>query len=297
MHIKSMKLQQGIAIVLVMWLVAGLTFLVVGASAWIRNDNQLVRLHVAQAQQHFTAKGIVYLVMRDIEAASRAGVYFGREAFETEFQLGDDLFQIEARPVTGLINLNRAPEELLLLLFTHALNVSDSDALTMTHRLMDWRDPEGSKRLFGASADDYSAAGLSYGPRGAAFLAKEDLMQVLGMSVSDFDVLKDLISVIPTQSYGVNPVSAPPEVLSILARGDESLVETLISIRADLSQDVTSLMLELLPSSLISSTTSRDYRVDVAVKNIRGQEKTYRFWVVYNPKLTQAHGVPWKVLH
>lgn len=287
--------QQGVALVLVMWLVAALTFVVVGAAQWMRSDNRLNRVLIDQAEQRSLAKGMVFLLMRDMEAASRAGVYSGRGLFEAEFQVGNDLFQLEARSITGLINLNRAPEELLVLLFSQALNLDNQEATSMAHRFLDWREPDELKRLQGADLSDYQVAGLSFGPRGSRLLVIEDVMQVLGLTLSDYEKLKDLVTVLPTTAFGVNPVAAPPGVLTVLASGNEGIVDQLIEIQQDASQDITGRMLELLPSAMTTTTSSRDYRVDVTVLSSE-QERSFRFWVVHSPNRSQVTGVPWKVV-
>ena len=289
--------QRGVALVLVMWLIAALTLVVVGATQWIRSDNRLNRALIDQAQQRSQAKGMVFLLMRDMEAASRAGVYSGRGLFEAEYQVGSDLFKLEARSITGLINLNRAPEELLVLLFRQALDLDSQEATAMAHRFLDWREPSELKRLQGADLGDYQAAGLTFGPRGSRFLVIEDIMQVLGVTLEDYEKLKDLVTVLPTTAFGVNPAAAPAGVLKVLSTGDERLFDQLIEIQQDASQDITGRMFELLPSEMITTTSSRDFRVDVTVLSSLGQERSFRFWVVHSPSRSQVTGVPWKVVH
>lgn len=288
--------QRGVALVLVMWLVAALSLVVMGATQWIRSDNRLNRALVDQAQQRSLAKGVVFLLMRDIEAASRDVNYDPDKPFNAEFQLGDNLYQLQAIPAVGLINLNSAPEELLVLLFKHALSLDDQEAITMAQRFMDWREPKHPKTLDGFDLIDYKTEEISLRPRGSKFLVVEDMMQVMGISIMDYEKLRDLVTVLPNTFQGLRPDAAPPEVLEVLL-ADSFTLESSLELNQNRGQHSNHELLELMPTSSSSHIINRDFRVDVTVLSALGQERNFRFWVVHSPIRTQVTGVPWKVIH
>lgn len=289
------RYQQGVALVLVMWMVAALTLIVVAASGVVRIDNRLVRLQLDHAEGHVFSKGVVYLAMRDMELATRAGAYSSRHVFETEYQFGDNTYQVIARPVNGLVNLNGASEALLMALFETALDLDEEDALVMAHRIMDWRDPEPLKRLMGADKNDYEAAGLRHVPRGEDFWVLEDLMQVMGVNINYHAALKDLVTV-HGSSQGVNPAAAPVQVLEVLSGGDASMVAMLEQLQEEASAGSMERMTAMIPRELVSTDISRDYRVDIKWKSRFDQERHYRFWLKYDTNYKRATNFPWRVM-
>jgi len=64
----------------------------------------------------------------------------------------------------GKIDLNTARDELLRRLF-RSVGVDLETAQMLKDRILDWREPGIGKRLNGAKAPEYRAAGLAYGPR------------------------------------------------------------------------------------------------------------------------------------
>lgn len=68
-------------------------------------------------------------------------------------------------------------------------------AQTPADRILDWREPGIGKRLNGAKAEDYRAAGIVYGPRKAPFESVEEVKLVMGMTAQLFDALAPALTV------------------------------------------------------------------------------------------------------
>ena len=81
----------------------------------------------------------------------------------------------------GKFDLNQADWAQIDALFG-AAGLNSTDADTLADRVLDWREPGTFRRLHGAKAAEYRAAGLNYAPRGAPFQTTSELQLVLGMT-------------------------------------------------------------------------------------------------------------------
>lgn len=285
--------QQGLALIVVIWLVAALSILVAGLTSLAKVDVRLTRLHLERAQMELLAESGVHLLMRDMQLARRAGDYSGRGPYTGAYAFGEYHIRLSALPVTGLINLNRANEDLLIALFQYGLDVDYDTALGLAHKVLDWRSEDALKRLHGADADDYRAAGLTHSPRNARFLVIEDLLQVLGITQAHFEKLQDMVSVLPTASFGVDPVSAPDEVLPILAEGNQAVVSALLSARQQPGLLESEARYAEYPLSFVSTSGTQNYRVDISLEKTSGAKYSRRLWVLTSASAQVRYGVPW----
>lgn len=114
----------------------------------------------------------------------------------------------------GLLNLNVAGERSLVALLV-ASGINEEDAGTIAARLRDFVDADGERRLRGAEARDYEAAGLPP-PANGPMRRTEQLVSVLGaqafISPARFRTLWPLITTEP-DSVAFNINTAPVEVL------------------------------------------------------------------------------------
>lgn len=290
--------QTGMALVLVIWMIAGLTLLVAGITSMTRIDVRLSRLHLERAQQHALMQGFINLHMRDLSLAREAGEIDFSSTFSSTFTFEDYQAELTSLPISGLINLNRASEELLLALFQYGLSLSSEDATAYLHRFLDWRSgDQTTQRLLGATEDDYIEAGLTHLPRGKPLAVQEDLLQILGISFDDYEALKDLTSVMPSSSFGVNPWVAPEEVLLILAEGNTENVERFLAVRdAETPQEPVDTH-SFFRSEFISSSGTRNFRVDITLTQSQTQKTSHhRAWIETGFVFQSALGVPWKVI-
>ena len=129
----------------------------------------------------------------------------------------------------GKIDLNMVRPDLLLRLLV-STGLDPIAAQTLADRILDWREPENGKRLNGAKAPEYRAAGYAYGPRNGPFQTLEELKLVIGMTPQLFDALAPALTVY-TQTPWVDPTVAPPEVLRALPGMDENSVDGLLRAR------------------------------------------------------------------
>jgi len=133
----------------------------------------------------------------------------------------------------GRIDINTAREELLRGLLI-SQGMVEEDALKLVDAIADWRDADSQKRLRGAEASDYIAAGLNYPPANAPFQSIEELKLVVGMTPELFGRLQPHITVFSRQP-GFNEQIAQRAVIRALTNVNDEQIDEYIS-RRDLAR-------------------------------------------------------------
>jgi general secretion pathway protein K len=121
----------------------------------------------------------------------------------------------------GKVDLNAASERLLTNLL-RGLGATPREAAALADRILDFRDADDERSPLGAERSDYAAAGLTYGPKNAAFEAVEELDQVLNIPPGWLARLRPFVTVYSGQS-GVDSTVAPIELLGALRGSTEPL--------------------------------------------------------------------------
>jgi general secretion pathway protein K len=185
---------RGIALVLVLWVIALLTVMALGLTAAQRTESTLTANALDGARFRAAADaGIAYAVLHllappalDLHAAS---------ATDAEGQPQEWLPDGSARPWTfaevplaisvsneaSRIDLNRADANVLKALLM-VLGVPEDKAAALADRILDWRDEDDLVGLNGAEDSNYAAEGLPYGAKDGPFTSVEELRQVLGVT-------------------------------------------------------------------------------------------------------------------
>lgn len=172
--------QRGIALLLVVWVVALLAALV-GAfalSARIEQIQGRVLVHRVATDQAARA-GLEYALARLREGDPQlAWVPDGRSY---DWAFGGVPVQVRVVDESGKVDLNAADQTLLAGLMT-ALGADPAQAARLAAAIEDWRDPDDLGQAAGTAEDpQYAAAGLPYGAKDAPFEAVSELELILGM--------------------------------------------------------------------------------------------------------------------
>jgi general secretion pathway protein K len=205
-----MDRQRGFALVTVLW---GLLILAAIAAAMLSTDRVSSRLAaggVERAKAEALAEAAVnraVLGLIDpridrrwrIDGVPRLAVF--KEA-PVSVAIQDDY---------GKIDLNVASPEILKQMFMVA-GVGADAAESLTDATLDWREKGDLRRLHGAKAEDYRAAGYSYAPRGGPFQMVGELKLVIGMTPELFRRLQPILTVY-SQRQTVNTQTAPRAAL------------------------------------------------------------------------------------
>jgi general secretion pathway protein K len=193
---------RGIALVLVLWVIALLTVMALGLTAAQRTESTLTANALDGARFRAAADaGIAYAVLHllapppmDLGAAP-GGVAGLAQAGGAGGQAQEWLPDGSPRPWTfaevplaisvsneaSRIDLNAADANVLTALLL-VLGVAEDEAAALADRILDWRDPDDLVGLNGAEDPDYAAAGLPYGAKDGPFTSVEELRQVLGVT-------------------------------------------------------------------------------------------------------------------
>jgi len=131
-----------------------------------------------------------------------------------EFSFGGARIRVAIQDELGRIDLNHADGTLLIGLF-QSVGLNSSSASRLVDKILDWRDSTGLRRLNGAAAPDYRAAGLSYGPRNGPFQSVDELKLVMDMTPELFRRVEPALTVYSGRQF-IDPQFAPPEALLAL---------------------------------------------------------------------------------
>ncbi len=208
--ISSRVKQQGIALVLVLW-VALLMSVIAGSFALsARTESLQSRILFNETKARFLAEaGLNRAVfeLRNPDPETR-WIADGRPY---KFELDDAEIEIKIIDESGKIDLNQASEELLIGLFA-SLGVDYDEAIGIVDKILDWKDADEEVRLAGAEDADYFAAGYQYGAKDAPFDTVPELIQVMGVSYEMYRKIEPALTVYSGRK-AINLAFAPKEVL------------------------------------------------------------------------------------
>lgn len=211
--------ERGIALVLVLWVIALLTLMALGLTATQRTETALTRNQVdavrfralADAALHYAVLNLQ--VPPPVEGRDRAEVWIP-DGSPLRWRFGGETLEIRVFNEASRIDLNAVQSDLLQALLA-VLGVEPEAAASLTNRILDWRDEDDLRLVDGAEDGDYEAAGLPYGAKDRPFDSVEELQQVLGMTRALYRELAPALST-DAGSEQVDEELATPLVLAAL---------------------------------------------------------------------------------
>jgi len=227
---RAQDAQRGIALVIVLWIMVLLAAIAVGMGQDTRTETMLTRNQLSLAKARALADGAVELAMFEhLRPPFPDKVWFPNGAVHGWEEEGVK-YAVSLAWESGRIDMNVAREPLLKGLFMSAAGLPAEDVDRIVDAIMDWRDPDDAKRLHGAEAADYKAAGRNYVPANANFETIEELQRVLGMTPETYAKIADLITVHSRQP-GIDPNGASRGVLLAIPNMTPEIVDTYIQQR------------------------------------------------------------------
>jgi general secretion pathway protein K len=222
--------QLGFALITVLWAAMILALIVQSVLVTGRTEARLANNREALAQLGAIADaGINIAILRLLDPRVQPPV--DGSPFTVAFA-GHQL-HLAIQDEAGKIDLNTAQDELLRRLF-RSVGADPETASALKDRILDWREPGIGKRLNGAKAPEYRAAGLAYGPRNGPFATVEEAQMVIGMTPELFAAIAPALTVY-SQTPWIDPSFAPPEVLRALPGMDEAAIANQLQARASAS--------------------------------------------------------------
>src|SRR5882672_10192392 len=130
----------------------------------------------------------------------------------------------------GRIDINHADGTLLGRVL-RAGGLDEEASAKLTDKILDWRDANPARRLNGANAQDYRAAGSAYVPRKGAFQSVDELKLVMGVAPDLYRRIEPALTVYSGSQFFDQRV-APREALLALPGMDAAKVTTMLAARA-----------------------------------------------------------------
>ncbi len=263
--------QQGIALIAVLWIVAALSIIVTGVVHSVRSEVRLIN-HTRQAVEGLAlGEAAIALALQDISVRPER---LTRLTQMDVAYLGHAM-QVEIIPLSGLIDINSAPEPLLTSLYTVAGAKDAAAAAALaeaTVQVRSERDARGREK---------------------GFEAAQDLLRVPGF---DFDLYARLSPLITAEAQGsggkVNPQAATKEVLTVLAQGNLALAGDLDMKRASGGADIDTTRLN---APFIGNLASSRYKLQARVALADGMQVVVSRSIDVRPD--SRTGLPWRIFN
>lgn len=194
------KQQRGVALVIVVWFIAGMALLVSGIVAQARVDNQLAQLHIARAKAVAAGDGAIQLAMLELTEAVQSGDPSVKSA-SSKHRVGDIEVEVSLQDTAGLLDLNVATREQLTALLSATGGAFGPQAERLADSVVKWRQER------------------SAGQKGKSeFYSPEDLLQVPGFDRSALDSIRDYVVAGAPAQGSLNISVAPEQLREILGR-------------------------------------------------------------------------------
>ena len=224
--------QRGVAMILVVWVIALMSVLL-GSFALIARTEGLQARHLFDSTTaRYAAEAGLERAIFELRRPDPLTRWIG-DGRAYEFQFDTALVHVELTDESGKIDLNTAGDDLLQGLFVSAGLTLDK-ATELSDAIQDWRDPDDAARPHGAEASEYKAAGLTYAPRNSPFQTVSEVQQVLGMNYELYSRIEPAITIyaggtLPNAAY------APLEALLALPGMTPDLAQQLIQQRQQIA--------------------------------------------------------------
>lgn len=262
--------QQGVALILVIWLTA---LMMVAAGSFMfatRTDMLVIRNSVSLARAESAADAGVMRAVFEVYRIDNSPEAWKRDGVEQTWTFDGASVKVAMRDESAKIDINTASDALLKGLLV-SQGVADEDAIKLLDAILDWRDPDPLKRLNGAEEAEYQAAGVTWLPANGPFQAIEELQLVLGMRPDIYRKIAPLLTVYSRQA-GVTTNTAERAVLLAIPGLTPELVDAYIARReaaraagAPLPLFAEAGAFAAPPSSLVASVRSEARLEDGAV--------------------------------
>jgi general secretion pathway protein K len=226
----SRQRQSGIALVLVLWMLALLSA-IAGSLVFSSRAELMIAANLAShaRAEAFADAGVHKAVYELVTRSPMDPLRWKGDGFTHQWQFGGATLQVTILDESAKIDINSAPINLLQSLF-QSQGLAEQEANALAAAVIDWRDADDLVTPNGAEKDAYAAAGRDYGPANAPFETIDELRLVLGMTDDLFRRLESSVTVY-SQQAGVNSTVAQRNVLLSFPGATPELVDTYIEQR------------------------------------------------------------------
>ena len=242
---QSQQGQRGIALMLVIWILAVLMVIVLSVSFMTKVESRstiafkegIEEKFIAEAGIERAAEEIMYRKINlgvPIEEGKETKVW-KTDGTPNVFTLENGTCLVRIIDESGKIDINKVPDILLKGLLT-ALGVKDEDADVIVDSIEDWRDADDFTRLNGAESDYYLSLAVPYKAKNADLESIEELLLVRGVTPEllygngDKPGLQDFVTVY-SENGKINVNAASKEVLMAIPGMTPELAGSILDFR------------------------------------------------------------------
>ena len=226
-----MARERGVALLVVLWIVALLVVLLGGFTLIARTESLEARHLLDSTTARYAAEAGLSRAVYEIQRPNLLtrwvpdGRPYKVEAEEAEVE-------VEVTDESGKVDINTADQKTLHDLFVIA-GCDEDRATKLADAIADWRDPDDLVQPNGAEQADYEAAELKYGPSNQPFAMSAEIQQVLGMDYELYRKLKPWITVY-SRMPRPNFAFAPPELMQLVPGVTPELAAQVVAQRRQL---------------------------------------------------------------
>lgn len=206
--------QRGIALVLVLWIIALLTSMATSLVVTTRTELSLARNRLNEAELRALSDAAVNMVAFRLASTVDEDHWFP-DGSPHQWEFNGKTMEIKLYNEGSRIDLNHASNTTLIGLFK-AVDIAETDAAQLANALIDWRDPDDASTFpGGGESSDYKAKGRPYGSKNAPITSIAELRLILGFTP---EVIASIIDAITLHGNGDSILQdyAPPLVLAAL---------------------------------------------------------------------------------
>ena len=185
--------QRGVALILVLWIFVFLFVVAFDFAASVREEGMAAHRHAEETEGYYLAlagfQQAIYRVLnpKEFGAAQRTDLVDG-DWREQSFK--DAYYRVRLLDEGGRININRANEETLRLVFTN-LGIEEPRRTILVDSIIDWRDEDNLHRVNGAEDDYYLSLSPPYTAKNGPLDTVEELLWIRGMTAELFYGLEE----------------------------------------------------------------------------------------------------------
>ena len=230
MKSRYFKSNQGLALVIALWMLALLTIMASGYTATMRTETKLTSQFYRSTISRAYAEAGIWLAINELLKPDLERIFYS-DGLENSIEYHQGMIELSIDDEAGKIDLNTGRVELLRGLLSNS-GLDESQSIEVLHAILDWRDRDDTKRAAGAEDSDYSAAGYAYGAKDGAFNSLEELRLVIGMDEEIFQAMRPSLTIF-SQQPGINPEYATKETLMALPNVTEEVVDAYLDNSSD----------------------------------------------------------------
>ncbi|MCG7868478.1 MAG: type II secretion system protein GspK [Candidatus Thiodiazotropha taylori] len=253
---------RGVALILVLWMVALLTIIAASFSTQSKVESRLAGNSKAALQAKLLAEsGFSRAVMELMVISPQQRWNFNGQLYPLQTAQGE--LEVSIRNASGLLDLNKASSDQLNRLFV-LISDDPEERNALVDRLNDWRDADDLRRLNGAEDKDYRAAGYDYTTAGKDLTSLEELAYVMGFDAARVNRLRPYVT-LNSDTATVDFRFASEQLTALLTLTGQSsseLTEALDQLDSELA--------DLDPSQGGGTSQSKVFRIEVNARTKQG---------------------------